>query len=64
MVAGQTIIMVTHDPVAAAYSDSVLFLADGLVVDRLARPNAAAVANRMATLVESAERAANAAGVR
>ncbi|ROP35073.1 ABC transporter ATP-binding protein [Saccharothrix texasensis] len=61
---GQTIIMVTHDPVAASYSDSVLFLADGLVVDRLARPNAATVANRMAALVESAERAANAVGVR
>ncbi|MBB4685761.1 ABC transporter ATP-binding protein [Amycolatopsis jiangsuensis] len=61
---GQTIIMVTHDPVAASFSDNVLFLADGLVVDHLVRPGAAAVANRMATLVESAERAANAAGVR
>ncbi|GLY64644.1 ABC transporter ATP-binding protein [Amycolatopsis taiwanensis] len=61
---GQTIIMVTHDPVAASFSDQVLFLADGLIVDRLARPSAPAVASRMATLVESAERAANAAGVR
>ncbi|WP_431923449.1 ABC transporter ATP-binding protein [Amycolatopsis tucumanensis] len=55
---GQTIIMVTHDPVAASFSDRVLFLADGLIVDQMARPAAAAVANRMATLIESAERAA------
>ncbi|AIJ25526.1 ectoine/hydroxyectoine ABC transporter, ATP-binding protein [Amycolatopsis methanolica 239] len=55
---GQTIIMVTHDPVAASFSDRVLFLADGLIVDQMARPAAVAVANRMATLVESAERAA------
>ncbi|SFJ44863.1 putative ABC transport system ATP-binding protein [Amycolatopsis sacchari] len=55
---GQTIIMVTHDPVAASFSDEVLFLADGLLVDRMPRPSAAAVAGRMATLVESAERAA------
>ncbi|UGT52515.1 ABC transporter ATP-binding protein [Nocardia asteroides] len=55
---GQTIIMVTHDPVAASYSDEVLFLADGSLVDRVARPSAREVANRMAVLVESAERAA------
>ncbi|MBB4912285.1 ABC transporter ATP-binding protein [Actinophytocola algeriensis] len=60
---GQTIIMVTHDPVAASFSDQVLFLADGRIVDRLARPSASAVATRMATLVESAERAANEAVV-
>ena len=30
---GQTIVMVTHDPVAAAYADAVVFLADGRVVD-------------------------------
>ncbi|KAF0846005.1 hypothetical protein [Nocardia caishijiensis] len=53
---GQTIIMVTHDPVAASYSDEVLFLADGSLIDRLARPTAGDVANRMAVLVESAER--------
>ncbi|MEV0079997.1 hypothetical protein AB0H58_26635 [Nocardia neocaledoniensis] len=52
--------MVTHDPVAASYSDEVQFLADGRVVDRVARPTAAAGANRMAMLVESAERSANA----
>ena len=31
---GQTIVMVTHDPVAASYADAVLFLADGKIVDR------------------------------
>jgi putative ABC transport system ATP-binding protein len=56
---GQTIIMVTHDPVAASFSDEVLFLADGSIVDRVARPTARDVASRMATLVESAERASN-----
>ncbi|GAA3678026.1 ABC transporter ATP-binding protein [Nonomuraea antimicrobica] len=56
---GQTIIMVTHDPVAASYSDDVLFLADGRIVDRLHTPTAQQVAARMAVLVESAEQAAN-----
>ena len=36
---GQTIVMVTHDPVAAAYTDRVVFLADGRVVDELFKPN-------------------------
>ena len=36
----QTIVMVTHDPVAAAYADRVLFLADGRIVDELADPDA------------------------
>jgi putative ABC transport system ATP-binding protein len=35
---GQTIVMVTHDPTAASYADSVLLLADGRVVDRLEQP--------------------------
>ena len=35
---GQTIVMVTHDPVAAAYSDRVLFLADGQIVSELQEP--------------------------
>ena len=39
----QTIVMVTHDPVAAAYTDRVVFLADGKVVDELRDPTAAAV---------------------
>jgi putative ABC transport system ATP-binding protein len=39
--------MVTHDPVAASYSDLVLFLADGRVVDRLQHPTADTVLARM-----------------
>jgi len=35
---GQTIVMVTHDPIAAAYSDRVLFLADGKIVSELVEP--------------------------
>ncbi|MFI5053662.1 MAG: ABC transporter ATP-binding protein [Acidimicrobiia bacterium] len=37
---GQTIVMVTHDPIAAAYADRVIFLADGSIVDELADPTA------------------------
>ncbi|MFG1998571.1 ABC transporter ATP-binding protein [Spirillospora sp. NPDC048911] len=47
---GQTVVMVTHDPVAASYADTVLFLADGRIVDSLAAPTAAAVAERMTRL--------------
>ncbi len=43
----QTVIMVTHDPVAAAQADRVLFLADGTIVDELARPSIDAVHARM-----------------
>ena len=42
--------MVTHDPVAAARADTVVFLADGRLVDRLERPDAAQVAARLAAL--------------
>jgi putative ABC transport system ATP-binding protein len=48
---GQTIVMVTHDPVAAAYADRVVFLADGRVADELHRPTAEAVGARMIGLV-------------
>ncbi len=44
---GQTIVMVTHDPVAASYADRVLFLADGRIVDTLRQPTADAVYDRM-----------------
>jgi putative ABC transport system ATP-binding protein len=37
---GQTIVMVTHEPAAAAHADAVVFLADGRVVDHLADPTA------------------------
>jgi putative ABC transport system ATP-binding protein len=46
----QTIVMVTHDPVAAAYSDRVLFLADGRIVHELARPTADDVFDTMRAL--------------
>jgi putative ABC transport system ATP-binding protein len=48
----QTIVMVTHDPVAAAYSDRVVFLADGKIVDELANPTAESVIDRMKALGE------------
>jgi putative ABC transport system ATP-binding protein len=44
---GQTIVMVTHDPTAAASADRVLFLADGRLVDELAQPTADRVLERM-----------------
>jgi ABC-type lipoprotein export system ATPase subunit len=47
---GQTIVMVTHDPAAAAYSDQVLFLTDGRIVDELRAPTAEIVLDRMKEL--------------
>ncbi|MGW0660072.1 ABC transporter ATP-binding protein [Streptodolium elevatio] len=44
---GHTVVMVTHDPVAASYADRVVFLADGRLVDTLDAPTAEAVADRM-----------------
>jgi putative ABC transport system ATP-binding protein len=44
---GQTIVMVTHDPVAAGYADSALFLADGRIVDHMADPTAERVLDRL-----------------
>ena len=44
---GQTIVMVTHDPVAAAYADRIVFLADGRVVEEMLRPTAERVLDRM-----------------
>ncbi len=44
---GQTIVMVTHDPSAAAHADRVVFLADGLVVDTMDDPSADRVLERM-----------------
>ncbi|MFJ4122980.1 ABC transporter ATP-binding protein [[Kitasatospora] papulosa] len=48
--AGQTVIMVTHDPVAASYADRVVFLADGSIRDELHAPAADRVAARMTAL--------------
>jgi putative ABC transport system ATP-binding protein len=47
---GQTIVIVTHDPVAAAYADLVVFLADGAVVGELVSPTAATVLEQMTRL--------------
>jgi putative ABC transport system ATP-binding protein len=47
---GQTIVMVTHDPVAAAYADRAVFVADGRIVDDLDQPTADSVFDRMRTL--------------
>jgi len=44
---GQTVVMVTHDPVAASYADRVVFLADGLLVDEMDAPTAESVLDRM-----------------
>jgi putative ABC transport system ATP-binding protein len=44
---GQTIVMVTHDPGAAAYADRAVFLADGHIVDELVDPTADRVLDRM-----------------
>jgi len=47
---GQTIVMVTHDPVAASYADRVIFLADGRVVDHLDNPTAVTILDTMKAL--------------
>ena len=44
---GQTIVMVTHDPVAASYADRVVFLADGRIVDEMSAPTPDRVLDRM-----------------
>jgi len=46
----QTIVMVTHDPVAAGYADRVVFLADGRIVDEMLHPGAERVLDRMKRL--------------
>jgi putative ABC transport system ATP-binding protein len=47
---GQTVVMVTHDPVAATYADRVILLADGRIAGFLAHPTADEVAERLAHL--------------
>ncbi|MER0449938.1 ABC transporter ATP-binding protein [Streptomyces sp. Edi4] len=47
---GQSVVMVTHDPVAAAHADRVVFLADGRPVDELREPTSGAVLDRMLAL--------------
>jgi len=48
--AGQTIVMVTHDPVAASYADNVVFLVDGQIVSESPAPTAESVAAELAKL--------------
>ena len=49
---GQTIVMVTHDPVAASHADGVLFLADGRLAGELEKPTVSAVLDRLGGLEE------------
>ena len=44
---GQTVVMVTHDPIAAAYASRVLFLADGVIVDELMSPTRDSILDAM-----------------
>ena len=50
---GQSVVMVTHDPNAAAYADQVVFLADGRIVDTMADPTAQRVLDRMKAFGEA-----------
>ncbi|MER8036954.1 ABC transporter ATP-binding protein [Streptomyces hydrogenans] len=59
---GATVVMVTHDPVAAAWADRVLFLADGSIADTLHRTTPDRIAARMATLTAPAARSGDSAG--
>jgi putative ABC transport system ATP-binding protein len=52
---GQTVVMVTHDPIAAAYTDRVVFLADGRVVDELDDPSREQVLDIMARMTAATE---------
>jgi putative ABC transport system ATP-binding protein len=53
---GQTVVMVTHDPVAASYADRVMVLADGRVVADMPQPGAARIAEHLASLDRRAAR--------
>jgi putative ABC transport system ATP-binding protein len=46
----QTIVMVTHDPIAASYADRVVFLADGAIVDELETPTTDSIIDKMKSL--------------
>ena len=49
---GQTVVMVTHDPVIASFADSVVFLADGRLAGSLTNPSPAQIAGRMTQMEE------------
>jgi putative ABC transport system ATP-binding protein len=50
---GQTVVIVTHDPRAAAYADRVVFLADGRIVDEMRNPTADSVLDHMKNLEDA-----------
>jgi putative ABC transport system ATP-binding protein len=52
----QTIVMVTHDPVAASYAGRAIFLVDGQIVDDMQEPTADSVIDRMKTLTTPTQR--------
>ena len=47
---GQTVVMVTHDPIAAAYADRVVLLADGRLAGEIDKPNQASVPDALRDL--------------
>jgi putative ABC transport system ATP-binding protein len=47
---GQTIVMVSHDPVAASYADRIVFLADGKIADEMLKPTATAILDHLKKL--------------
>ncbi|WP_328852878.1 ABC transporter ATP-binding protein [Micromonospora globbae] len=51
---GQTVVMVTHDPIAAAYADRVVLLADGRVVGEIDRPDQGSVTDALRDLAAGA----------
>jgi putative ABC transport system ATP-binding protein len=53
---GQTVIMVTHDPSAAAYAQKVIFLVDGRIVTEMASPNSHEVSERLSQLSRDAKK--------
>ncbi|NGN63778.1 ABC transporter ATP-binding protein [Streptomyces sp. A7024] len=53
---GRTVVMVTHDPVAASYADAVVFLADGRIAGQMSNPTAQAVAERLTHLGDEVAR--------
>ncbi|TCJ32047.1 ABC transporter ATP-binding protein [Parafrankia sp. BMG5.11] len=53
---GRTVVMVTHDPVAASHADAVVFLADGRLAGQMSSPTAQAVAERLTHLGDEVAR--------
>ncbi|MBU0704537.1 MAG: ATP-binding cassette domain-containing protein, partial [Chloroflexi bacterium] len=53
---GQTVVVVTHDPRAAAYADRVVFLRDGLVVDDIVCDGSNEMGQRIRIIMEAMER--------